>query len=135
MSLIDARGGGGRGGDRGGLVGWRSLTLAPLPPGQVIRDTVVAAANMDYPKDKLTICICDDGKNREEVRALVDQVREECKARGNYVTIRYFRRHKEVGGWVSVHACASLSGGIMALALYAWGRGGVAWRGMERLID
>lgn len=31
-----------------------------------------------------------------EVRALVDQVREECKARGNYVTMRYFRRHKEV---------------------------------------
>lgn len=32
---------------------------------QVIRDTLVAAANMDYPKDKLVVCICDDGKNRE----------------------------------------------------------------------
>lgn len=42
----------------------QSPTHLPIPQ-QVIRDTVVAAANMDYPKDKLTICVCDDGKNRE----------------------------------------------------------------------
>lgn len=38
---------------------------------QIIRDTLVAAANMDYPKDKLTVCICDDGKNRDGTFTLV----------------------------------------------------------------
>ena len=52
---------------------------------------------MDYPKEKLVICVCDDGKNRDDVRALVDAVREENKARGNHVVLRYFRRVKEVG--------------------------------------
>lgn len=32
-----------------------------------------------------------------EVRAVVDAVREECKAKGNNVSLRYFRRVKEAG--------------------------------------
>lgn len=54
-------------------------------PVEIIRDTLVAACNMDYPKEKMTVCICDDGKNRDEVRALVDAVREECRGKGNKV--------------------------------------------------
>lgn len=66
-------------------------------PVEIIRDTLVAACAMDYPIDKITVNVCDDGKNRDDVRALVDAVREENKARGNHVVMRYFRRVKEVG--------------------------------------
>lgn len=66
-------------------------------PVEIIRDTLVAACHIDYPVDKITVNICDDGKDRDEVRALVDAVREENRARGNHVVLRYFRRVKEVG--------------------------------------
>jgi cellulose synthase/poly-beta-1,6-N-acetylglucosamine synthase-like glycosyltransferase len=33
-----------------------------VDPLQIVKGTLVAAANMDYPKDKLTICVCDDGR-------------------------------------------------------------------------
>lgn len=29
---------------------------------QIVRDTLVAASNMNYPKSKLTVCVCDDGR-------------------------------------------------------------------------
>lgn len=61
-----------------------------------------------------------------EVRALVDQVREECKARGNYVTIRYFRRHKEVGraGMPEVDMCVCVEACVLVCVLLGGGQCG-----------
>ena len=30
---------------------------------QIVRRTTLAVLNMDYPAEKLTICICDDGNS------------------------------------------------------------------------
>jgi len=33
---------------------------------QIVKKTLIAAMDMDYPADKITICLCDDGNSPGE---------------------------------------------------------------------
>jgi len=62
-------------------------------PIDIVRTTVLACLAMDYPEDKVTICVCDDGKS-SAMRALVAQITAEYKGR---MTVRYIARTKLPG--------------------------------------
>jgi len=42
-------------------------------PVEIIKATVNAAMNLDYPTHKVTVCVCDDGR-RKEVKAMVEDM-------------------------------------------------------------
>lgn len=65
-------------------------------PVSIIRDTLIAATNIDYPQYKLKLYVCDDGK-REDTRKMVDEVKAETAARGLQVAITYIAREKTKG--------------------------------------
>jgi cellulose synthase/poly-beta-1,6-N-acetylglucosamine synthase-like glycosyltransferase len=44
-----------------GCIVYLTWLICVLCVAQVVRATVVAALELDYPKDKLTVCLCDDG--------------------------------------------------------------------------
>jgi len=65
-------------------------------PVDIIRATVQAALNINYPKKHLTVIICDDGK-RNEVKAIVDDSRlkdPNCQLGAH---VRYVARTKTPG--------------------------------------
>jgi len=72
-------------------------------PVEIIKETLEAACNMDYPREKLTVVLCDDGK-RDETKAMFDKVYTACKASKNKVTLHYLAREKTPG--VDHHAKA-----------------------------
>ncbi len=72
----------------------RSFPAAPLPTVDIfiptydesaalLRKTIVACQNLDYPKEKLTVYLCDDG-GRESVRRLCGRLSVRYLARGEH---------------------------------------------------
>lgn len=65
-------------------------------PVEIIRATARAACSMDYPQDKMTICVCDDGK-RVAVSEMCSELQSILKMEKNHTTIKYIARTKIPG--------------------------------------
>ena len=72
-------------------------------PVEVVEATVIAALNMDYPGDKLTVLVCDDGR-REPFREMVIRIRRQLKYMERKCRLEYVSREKVKG--VDHHAKA-----------------------------
>jgi len=78
-------------------------------PVEIIKETVIAACNIDY-LGELTVVVCDDG-NREETRKMFDTVYTDVKQRRPKVNLKYEARNKdkktdENGKLIDYHAKA-----------------------------
>ena len=65
-------------------------------PVEIIRATARAACSMDYPQDKMTVCICDDGK-RSSVSEMCAELQSILRMEKNHTTIKYIARTKTPG--------------------------------------
>ncbi|KAI8106252.1 hypothetical protein M9435_000798 [Picochlorum sp. BPE23] len=72
-------------------------------PLSVIEPTVIACINMDYPGDKLHVCILDDG-GRDEVATLARKLSAQMEYMERKACLRYISRKKTKG--VNHHAKA-----------------------------
>lgn len=64
-------------------------------PVEIVRLTTLAALNIDYPSEKITINICDDG-NSPAMRSLIAQIRADMRNETK-AEIRYIARKKTKG--------------------------------------
>ena len=71
-----------------------TVQICSYNEGGVIRDTVACACSLDWPKNKLTIQVCDDSTHRESIDIVEDTVRK-WQAQG--VDIEHKRRRTRVG--------------------------------------
>jgi cellulose synthase/poly-beta-1,6-N-acetylglucosamine synthase-like glycosyltransferase len=65
-------------------------------PVEVIEATTIAAVNMDYPGDKLTVRVLDDGKNNS-VKLTVERIQKQAAFMKRNVKIIYCTRDKVAG--------------------------------------
>ena len=63
-------------------------------PVDIVRKTIIAALNLDYPAHLITVCVCDDG-NSPDMRSLITQIRADLgKSEAN---LKYVARKKTPG--------------------------------------
>lgn len=72
-------------------------------PLSVIEPTVIACINMDYPGDKLTVCVLDDG-GRDEIASMSERLSKQMEYMERKVCLKYATRKKTKG--VNHHAKA-----------------------------
>ena len=65
-------------------------------PVEILEATTVAALNMDYPGDKLSIYVCDDGKS-PEVLAMCKRLRYQLRYMDRRANLFYVGRSKKEG--------------------------------------
>jgi cellulose synthase (UDP-forming) len=63
-------------------------------PVDIVRKTIIAALNLDYPAHLLTVCVCDDG-NSPDMRSLITQIRTDLGK--SEASLKYVARKKTKG--------------------------------------
>lgn len=62
----------------------------------VIQDTIYAAINQNYPNDKYTVYVLDDGKD-DRLKTLCDEIINNYQESGDSVNLKYLSREKKKG--------------------------------------